>query len=70
MQRRPVSSSSLQSVGYDEQTQTLEIEFHSGAVYQYFRVPATVFSALLLADSKGRYFESQIRAVYQFVRVS
>lgn len=32
MYRTPVSSSNLASVGYDQQTQTHEIEFNSGAI--------------------------------------
>jgi hypothetical protein len=42
MLRTPVSSSALRSVGYDPQTQTLEIEFNSAEVYQYFNVPLGV----------------------------
>ncbi|WP_394854027.1 KTSC domain-containing protein [Citrobacter freundii] len=38
MIRQPVSSSNLQSVGYDQATSTLEIAFHSGGIYQYSRV--------------------------------
>ena len=42
MQRQPVESSSLASVGYEERTRTLEVEFHNGGVYQYLEVPASV----------------------------
>ena len=34
--RRVVSSSSILSVGYDETSRTLEVEFWQGEVYQYF----------------------------------
>jgi KTSC domain len=33
MERQPVSSSNLKSVGYDPRSRTLEIEFHNGGVY-------------------------------------
>ena len=36
MIRQPVSSSNIRSIGYDSMSSTLEIEFHSGGVYQYF----------------------------------
>jgi len=39
MLRMSVSSSNISSVGYDPKTQTLEVEFHNGGVYQYFNVP-------------------------------
>ena len=35
MERQYVSSSNIASIGYDPDNQVLEIEFLSGAVYQY-----------------------------------
>jgi hypothetical protein len=61
MQRAPVTSSNLSSVGYDQATQTLEIEFHSGGVYQYSNVPAVVYSGLMSASSHGTYFDTNIK---------
>jgi hypothetical protein len=39
IERTPVRSSALRSVGDDQEQRTLEIEFTNGAVYQYFGVP-------------------------------
>ncbi|MBK7181096.1 MAG: KTSC domain-containing protein [Chloroflexi bacterium] len=39
MKRTAVSSSNLASVGYDPARQSLEIEFTTGRVYEYFDVP-------------------------------
>ncbi len=61
MKRVPVQSSSLASVGYDPATCTLEVEFHSGGVYQYFRVPRQVYESLINAASKGSYFHHNIK---------
>ena len=47
MQRTTVSSSNLASVGYDATTETLEIEFQNGAVYQYFSVSVQVYHGLM-----------------------
>ena len=46
MDRTPVSSSNLASVGYDPSTKTLEIEFNDGAVYQYDDVPESEYTGL------------------------
>lgn len=46
MKRIPVSSSNLASVGYDETSQTLEIGFLHGGVYQYFDVPSSFMKGL------------------------
>lgn len=69
MNRAPVSSSNLRSVGYDEATQTLEIEFHSGGVYQYDSVPRSVYKALMNAPSHGKYFHAHIKGVYPYKRI-
>lgn len=69
MKITPVESSTLASVGYDESSDLLQLEFRSCAVYRYFAVPAAVHKALLAATSKGRYFNQAIRSQYRFVRV-
>lgn len=61
MNRVPVQSINLASVGYDPATCTLEIEFHSGGVYQYFGVPSQVYESLINAASKGSYFHHNIK---------
>jgi KTSC domain len=69
MNRLKVESSNLASVGYDESTQTLEIEFNHGAVYQYSEVDKEVYDELMEADSKGSYFNSCIRGAFPYVQV-
>jgi hypothetical protein len=69
MLRTPVESSNLRSVGYDPATQTLEIEFHSGGVYQYVGVPPSVYQDLLAAPSLGSYFQAAIRNQYAYTRI-
>lgn len=59
--RMPVNSSSLAAVGYDHFTGTLEIEFHDGSVYQYFEVPAYVYTGLMSMGSHGYYFQTFIK---------
>lgn len=66
MLRVAVESSTMVSVGYEKKGKILEIEFTSGAVYQYADVPASVHKALMHAESKGRYFNSEIRDTYDY----
>jgi hypothetical protein len=61
MNRAPVSSSNLASVGYDPTTRTLEVEFHNGSIYQYFDVPAFIYSGLMSASSHGSYLDQYIK---------
>ena len=55
MERISISSSNLVSVGYDFDSQTLEVEFKGGTVYQYFNVPENVYDNLMSASSHGDY---------------
>ena len=69
MNHQPVTSSNLRSVGYDSTSQTLEIEFNSGSIYQYFDVPSTVHSSLISAGSKGSYFQAFIKDRYRYHKI-
>jgi hypothetical protein len=69
MKRTPVESSMIASVGYDEASRILEIEFNNGRVYQYADVPPEEYQGLMEADSHGRYFLAHIRDVYDYWRV-
>lgn len=68
MQRLEVDSSSIDTVGYDEETQILEIEFRVG-VYQYEDVPEYIYHDFMNADSKGRFFHENIKYEYFCSRV-
>jgi len=64
MERTPVSSSNLRSIGYDPDTLTLEIEFNKSGLYQYHGVPQEVYDALMQAGSHGTYFNAHIKNSY------
>lgn len=69
MIRQPAASSNLRSVGYDAARQILEVEFHSGGIYQYFGVPAGVYGGLMQAGSKGRYFHAFVKDRHSYQKV-
>ncbi len=66
MNRVPVESSVLASVHYLPALRQLEVEFHSGLLYQYFDVPQHTYTELLAAESKGSYFNVNIRNRFSF----
>lgn len=68
MHRTHVSSSAISSIGYDERSAILEVEFSSGAVYDYLKVPERVYRDLLKAPSKGSFVSRRVRDRYRFVR--
>ncbi len=70
MIRQRVSSSNVANVGYDSQSLTLEVGFHFGGVYQYYRVPISEYRRLVGAASIGSYLHNHIKGVYSYRRVA
>jgi hypothetical protein len=68
MKRVRLASSMIASAGYDALARVLEIEFLSGAVYQYSDVSLDVYEALLNAPSHGHLFHTRIRNAFRFHR--
>jgi hypothetical protein len=66
MQLTTVKSSMIHAVGYDAETQTLEVIFNSGGIYFYDDVPPKVYEELMAAESKGSYMRYAIIDVYPY----
>jgi hypothetical protein len=63
------NSSTIAKVGYDKSTSTLEIEFQSGDVYQYFDVPEHIWEAFKISSSKGKFFNDTVKGLYRYSKV-
>lgn len=69
MIRNPIASTNILSAGYDESSETLEVEFLSGSVYQYYNVPISIFDAFRNSGSKGQFLHAYIKNAYPYSRV-
>ena len=69
MNRTPVTSSNVATVGYDANTMTLEIEFQNGSVYQYFDVPEVEYQGIMTADSVGKHLNQNIKNNYRYTKI-
>jgi len=69
MNRNHVESSNIESIGYDSMSQTLEIEFLNGSIYQYFDIPQHIYQELIDADSHGKYLATNIKGHYRYSKV-
>ena len=67
--RRPVKSTAVRSVGYDEAEWVLQVKFTNGSIYNYFRVPPHEHAALLKAASIGEYINRQVKRYYEYEEV-
>ena len=61
MKRKKVKSSNIKAIGYDEETKTLEVEFHNGGIYQYNPIDKVGYKLLMKAKSIGAFFHHNIR---------
>ena len=69
MERIPVKSTNVKSVGYDLETKTLQVEFKSGGIYQYAGVQPEMYADLLKAESIGRFVSQVVRAGRRGLRI-
>ena len=65
IERLPVSSSNIKSVGHDPSTNTLAVEFKDGSVYHYHDVEKDIHEGLVSAKSIGSYLHS-IKGKYKY----
>lgn len=71
MNRIPVASTNIRSIGYDAQSAILEVEFTSGDIYQYFNVPEHLYQQFLHASSHGGFLNDNIiKYHYRYRKVS
>jgi len=61
VERMSVKSRILRSVGYNDSTKILEIEFQTGLLYQYSGVPQKVYADLMHSGEIGKYFSEKVR---------
>jgi lysyl-tRNA synthetase class 2 len=61
-----VESAAIHEIDYDSERAKLLVRFAGGERYVYVGVPGEVRRSFVEADSKGRFFQSQIRDVYPF----
>jgi KTSC domain-containing protein len=69
LKREAVQSTAIASVGYSKRLHALEIEFRNGAIYRYFNVEPVIYHRLMIAPSKARFYDENIRRKYRSLHV-
>jgi KTSC domain len=59
-----VQSSMMTFVKYDDDTGELDITFTSCKTYRYLEVPSEIYDGLLDAESKGEFFNDNIKDAF------
>lgn len=57
-----VDSSSIAQVGY--RRRTLKVQFNNGRTYEFSKVPRSTYDKMLKSESKGEFFNQEIRSVF------
>ncbi len=70
MDRQSVPSREIAIIGYEAETQTLEVTFRKGGVYHYFKVPSEVHESLMKASSIGTFFAEEVKDRYSYQKIS
>ncbi|MDQ1353466.1 MAG: hypothetical protein QG657_3772 [Acidobacteriota bacterium] len=70
MNRDMVDSSMIASIGYEQCSGTLEVEFRSsGQIWQYYDVPESSYYDLRAAGSLGKAFNAIIKGQFREARI-
>jgi hypothetical protein len=60
-----VDSTNIEAIGYDAANSELHLQFLKTGLYVYRDVPQAIFDELMASDSKGSYFNRNIKPVYK-----
>ncbi len=61
-----VESAAIKEIDYDAERAKLLVRFQSGEQYVYVGVPGEVHRSFVTAESKGRFFQAEIRDHYPY----
>ena len=61
----PVISGTISEIGYNPTAATLHLRFKTGGLYRYSNVDTSRFAALMAAQSKGKFFNENIKSKHQ-----
>lgn len=64
------NSSAMTSYGYSYLSKVFDIKFRDSSVYRYNYVPSDVFESFEMAESKGAFFNTEIKGIYPYIKLS
>lgn len=64
-----IESSNLKKTQYDVESKSLIVEFKNGASYEYSDVPHRIYTEFRMAESQGKFFNSNISKKFPFKKL-
>jgi hypothetical protein len=65
----PFTSSNIQEIRYDVETQVLQVTFNNGGAYEYYGVPSHLAEEFEGAESKGGFLATSVKGHYRYSRI-
>jgi hypothetical protein len=62
IERKPVTSSNVASVGFCPDRKCIEVEYRNGAIYEYEGCDQKLFDDLMASESKGKFVNAHIKS--------
>ena len=63
------TSSNIKKGVYDTETKKLLVTFNNGQIYEYDDVPHETFTQMNLAESHGKYFNTNVARKYNYRKI-
>lgn len=64
-----VQSSNIRSISYNPETEVLVVEYLSGSMYEYLKVPSHIYDGLVESESKGSFMNRMVKGTYGYVKL-
>jgi hypothetical protein len=64
-----IESATIVRSQYDTESKDMIVEFKNGTKYQYNEVPHAIYTKFRMAESQGKYFNSDISKKYKYEKV-
>lgn len=64
-----VKSSNIRSISYNPETEVLVVEYLNGSMYEYLKVPSSIYEGLVESESKGSFMNRMIKGTYGYVKI-
>jgi hypothetical protein len=64
-----VKSSNIKLASYNTESKILTVTFNLGSIYEYYEVPWVVFTKFRMAESQGKFFNTEISKVYKYKKI-
>jgi hypothetical protein len=68
-QQSKINSSMINKAVYNFTEKTLNVEFSTGAIYQYHNVDESVYEDFCKSESQGKFLNEQIKNKFEYTKL-